>query len=421
METYLQMEKAVLATMLSESYLLTDSGVRKDYFTSRVHQNIFTCMEKQIAKNRPVDDVTLLTMMDPEGLGGANYVMDLKNYVRPAKFPKYVEVIREGWKEREKTKTLVAAIEQDWTIPEIQRVLDEVEKEGNTNGETSIRKDLIRMGERPFEEVEDEPTVPTGLEPLDTLLNGFQPAELTIIAGRPSMGKTDALNHFAIQAGIAGYQPIIFSLEMSKKSMIDRLISATGGYGRLRMRNPYKHFTKEQKARWLEVLGNLDYANIHIDDRAGIQVTEMRAVTRKIVHENPTMKPIIFIDYLQIIRGSDRFQNRTELVGEISNALKQMAKEFNCPVVCLSQLNRSVEARDDKRPRMSDLRDSGNIEQDADVIGFLYRDDYYNPDTTQPNILEIQIGKNRNGPTGTVYLNYIKETGVLYDRNWKRT
>ncbi len=417
MEKHLQIEKTVLGTMLAENYLIADGGVRKDYFTSHIHQNIFSSMQALMVKNDPVDDVTLLTTMNPASLGGANYVMELKNFIRPARFNQHVEVIREGWKAREKTKILVQAQEQDWAIEHIQQTLDAVENEGNLGSETSIQSDLVSMGERPYEDVAYEPSVPTGLAALDKLLNGFQPAELIIIAARPSMGKTDILNHFALQAGIAGYQPIIFSLEMSRESMVDRLVAATGGYSRLRMRNPYKYFTDKQKERWLTVIGNLDRANIHIDDRAGITVAEMRAVARRIIHDDTEVKPIIFVDYLQIIRGDTQYRNRTEVVGEISNMLKQMAKEFNCPVVCLSQLNRGVEIRDNKRPVMSDLRDSGNIEQDADVIGFLYRDDYYYPETDQPNLLEIHIAKNRNGPTGTAVVHYVKETGILYNKD----
>jgi replicative DNA helicase len=133
------------------------------------------------------------------------------------------------------------------------------------------------------------------------------------------------------------------------------------------------------------------------------------------IHTEPKRKPIIFVDYLQIIRGDSPSYNRTEIVGQISNDLKQMAKEFDCPVVCLSQLNRGVENRDNKRPVMSDLRDSGNIEQDADVIGFLYRDDYYNKETDMPGLLEIHILKHRNGPTGTTTVRYVKETGILHN------
>ena len=211
--------------------------------------------------------------------------------------------MREAWKNREKNKILIQAKERDWEIATIQEAFEALEKEGQWGSETSIKMDLVQMGERPYEAMQHMPGVPTGLMDLDKLLDGFQPAELIIIAARPSMGKTDTLNHFALQAGLAGYKPIIFSLEMSKTSMIDRLIAITGGYSRLRMRNPYQHFTDKQKANWLPTLGRLNEANIHIDDRAGLKVSEIRATARKVMHNEPKLKPIIFVDYLQIIRG----------------------------------------------------------------------------------------------------------------------
>ena len=305
-ERHAQVERTVLGTMLAENYLIADSGVKPDYFMSHTHKNIFSCMQALLAKSRPVDYVTLLTMMEPAALGGANYLVELTNVARPTKFDDYVEVMREGWKNQEKNKILVQAKENDWEIATIQEAFDALEKEGHMGSDTSIKMDLVQMGERPYEVMQHMPGVPTGLTDLDKLLDGFQPAELIIIAARPSMGKTDTLNHFALKAGLAGYKPIIFSLEMSKTSMIDRLIAITGGYSRLRMRNPYQYFTDKQKANWLPTLGRLNEANIHIDDRAGLKVSEIRATARKVMHNEPKLKPIIFVDYLQIIRGEYR-------------------------------------------------------------------------------------------------------------------
>lgn len=415
MKRHDQIEKSVLGTMLSENFLIVDSEVKPDFFISHKHKNIYQCMQDLMAKKRPVDFVTLLTMMDPTALGGANYLAELTNFASPTKFDSYVDMLLDKWKNREKNKILVQAQEGDWEIGAIQKAFEDLEKNGSAGLETSIKIDLMKMGERPYEPMQHILGVPTGLNDLDKLLDGFQPAELTIIAARPSMGKTDTLNHFALHAGFAGYKPIVFSLEMSKTSMIDRLIAATGGYNRLRMRNPYLYFTEKQKSNWLPALGRLDEANIQIDDRAALRVSQMRATARKIINTEPMLKPIIFVDYLQIIQGDYLHKNRTEIVGQISNDLKQMAKEFDCPVVCLSKLNRGVEMRDNKRPMMNDLRDSGNIEQDADVIVFLYRDDYYDKETDTPNLLELNIAKHRNGPTGTATVRYVKETGILHN------
>lgn len=233
-----QIEKSVLGTMLNENYLITDSGIKVDFFVSQIHKHIFQCMQELIANRRPVDYVTILTIMEPSALGGANYLADLTSFTNPTKFDSYVEVMLESWKNREKNKILVQAREEDWEIGTIQKAFEDLEQEGSAGLETSIKTDLVRMAERPYEPMEHVPGVTTGLCDLDKILDGFQPAELIIIAARPSMGKTDTLNHFALHAGLNGYKPIIFSLEMSKKSMIDRLIATTGGYNRLRMRDP---------------------------------------------------------------------------------------------------------------------------------------------------------------------------------------
>ena len=243
MERHEQIEKSVLGSMLAEPYLIVDGDVKLDFFISQIHKNIFDCMQALLAKQRPVDYVTLLTMMEPSALGGANYLAGLANFARPTKFDRYVDIMREAWKNRKKNKILIQAQEGDWEIGLIEKAFEDMEKECHAGSETSIKMDLVRMGERPYEAMQHVPGVPTGLNDLDKLLGGFQPAELIIIAARPSMGKTDTLNHFALHAGLAGYKPIIFSLEMSRTSMIDRFIAITGGYNRLRMRNPYTHFT----------------------------------------------------------------------------------------------------------------------------------------------------------------------------------
>lgn len=201
--------------------------------------------------------------------------------------------------------------------------------------------------------------------------------------------------------------------------MVDRLVAATGEYNRLKMRDPYEYFTETQKNLWSVTLNHLKNADIQIDDHSGLAVNEIKARARSIIKANPAKRPIIFIDYLQIIHPEGKPFNQTQAIGQISSELKTMAKEFGCPVVVLSQLSRAVEMRNDKHPIMSDLRDSGNIEQDADVVIFLHREDYYEREKEPTNLLEIQIAKHRNGPTGTITTIYSKETGKLYtfDKN----
>lgn len=410
-------EKSLLGTMLHENYLIADSNLEAAHFISQVHQNIFTSMVQLVSERKAVDYITLLTTREPIEFGGVNYLAELGSFASATKFEEYETIVLENWRERSKRQMMEQAQQEDWGIAEIQHALDKLMTQYTTTN-TSIKADLMQMAKRPFEQENSKTGVLTGLLDLDKLLNGFQDAELTIIAARPSMGKTDTMNHIALKAGWDGYLPIIFSLEMSRTTLIDRLIAATGNFNRLKMRNPYEYFTDGQKEKWMSTLGMLDNANIEIDDRAGMTVPQIRATARKIIKANRDKKPVILIDYLQIIRVSNPRDNQTQAIGQISWDLKQMAKEFNCPVICLAQLNRSVEQRQDKRPVMSDLRDSGNIEQDADVIAFLYRDDYYDKESESKNILEFIIAKHRNGPTGTVFASYVKDTGRLSNIAW---
>lgn len=410
-------EKSLLGVMLEENYLISDSGLDTEHFTSQIHRNIFSCMQELAITGKTVDYITLMTMREPTELGGANYLADLSNFANTVKFDNYREILVAHWRERKKAYILQQAQQEAWTIDNIQKALDDIQG-SDTEQNTSIMGDLVGLGDMPFKQSAVRKGVTAGLNDLDKMLNGFQRKELTIVAARPSMGKTDTLDHFAMAAGWAGYLPIVFSLEMSRETLLNRLIAAAGNFNRLKMRNPYEHFTDEQKNNWLPTLTHLSNTKIEIDDRAGLTVAQIRASARKIINANPNRQPIIFIDYLQIIRGANPKDNQTQIIGQISWDLKQMAKEFDCPVVCLSQLNRSVEARQDKRPMMSDLRDSGNIEQDADVIMFLYRDDYYDKESESKNMLEFIIAKHRNGPTGTVMAVYIKETGRLANVAW---
>lgn len=410
-------EKSLLGSMFQENYLITDSNIDTDAFTKQFHKNIFSGMRELASQSKAVDYITLLSTRVVAELGGANYVADLRNFANVAKFDDYRTILLNDWKERRKKNILVQAQSEDWSIFEIQKALDKIELDENAE-DTSIEQDLIAMAERPYKQPINETGILTGLLDLDKMLNGFHPGNLIIVAARPSIGKTDTMDHFALRAGWDGHLPIIFSLEMPKEDLIDRLIATTGNYNRLKMRNPYQYFSENQKSTWMQTMANLDQADIHIDDRPGVKVSQIKAKARQIIKKNPNKKPIILIDYLQIIQSEKQKTNRTEQIGQISGDLKRMARELNCPVVCLSQLNRKVEDRPDKRPMMSDLRDSGNIEQDADVIALLYRDDYYNAETEDKNTLEINVGKQRNGPTGIIKVAYIKETGRLLSIDW---
>ncbi|UYB50413.1 replicative DNA helicase (plasmid) [Lysinibacillus capsici] len=411
-------EKSILATMLKENYLITDSLIGETHFTTLVHRNIYNSMRHLASQGKSCDYITLLTTREPEELGGANYLKDLTNYHNPTMFDQYAATLLENWREGEKRNILFAAQAENWPIADIQKALAEIE-DINTESEIPFIQYLASIGELPYEVPSEPNGIYTGINDFDLMTDGLQEGELIIIAARPSMGKTDTFNHIALNVGLSGYFPIIFSLEMPKKTLTKRLIAALGNFNRNAIRNPYKYFSEPQKEKWLPTITELSQANIEIDDRPGITTAQIRAKARKWIKEKSHLKPVILIDYLQIIKGEEKAgRNQTQITGQISADLKNIAREFNCPVVCLSQLSRDVEKRNDKRPMMSDLRDSGSIEQDADVIAFLYRDEYYNKESDSKDIMEIIIAKQRNGQTGPISVIYKKETGKILNIDW---
>lgn len=250
--------------------------------------------------------------------------------------------------------------------------------------------------------------VSTGYSRIDKMTAGLQPSDLIIIAARPSMGKTSLAMNIAQHAAIVEKTGVaVFSLEMSKEQLVMRLLSSVGRIDSQRIRTGSLH--SDDWPKLTRAVGILSEAPIYIDDTPAISVLEMRAKVRRLASQNEI--GLVIVDYLQLMRGRGRIENRTQEISEISRSLKALAKEHNMPVIALSQLNRGLESRTDKRPMMADLRESGAIEQDADVICFIYRDEVYNKSEDNPEIglAEIIIGKQRNGPTGIVKLTFIKE------------
>lgn len=322
------MEKSLLGTMLKENYLIIDGDIQPELFQSQIHRSIYMSMQQLARKHQPVDYITLLTTVNPEEVGGANFLASLQTYADLEKFDVYLDLLKEEWREKEKHNLLLQASIHNWSVEEIQKSFDNLQMETVTV-DTDINNVIAKMAERPYIPMKESRVVPTNLKELEKLIVGFRQGELTIIAGRPSMGKTDVMNYFALTAGFAGFLPIIFSLEMSKGMLIDRLIAACGKISRLKMRDPYQYFSEKQRERWISILTDLSQTNIQIDDRAGLTVNQMRAQVRRLIHTYPERKPIIFIDYLQIIHSSNPNGNPTTIIGQISWELKQMAKEFD--------------------------------------------------------------------------------------------
>jgi replicative DNA helicase len=265
-------------------------------------------------------------------------------------------------------------------------------------------REAFRQIERLYERRELVTGVPTGFVDLDKMTAGLQPSELVIVAGRPSMGKTALCLNLARYAAVEAQVPVaVFSLEMSKEQIAFRLLGTEAKieFGRLRS----GALARDEWPRLTRAAGTLARAPIFVDDTPALGIAELRAKARRLKREHKL--GLVIVDYLQLLRGRRDAERREQEISEISRSLKALAKELSVPVVALSQLNRQVESRGDRRPQLSDLRESGAIEQDADVIAFIYRDEVYHPDTTEKGVAEVIIGKQRNGPTGVVRLAFL--------------
>ena len=411
------LEQSLLGTMLEHNYLILDSQLTLDMFFDQNHRALFAMMRELALENHPVDFFSLDARYKKDIQIGMPYITELIRFSNPEKFDGYVQLQRDIWREKKKKQILVQATESDWKIPQIIQQLDETQLNGDVH-DTTVMQQLIDMYERPLIEQTIPGLIVPHIKDLAALIDGFRPGEVTILAARPSMGKTDVMNNLALYAGWNNHLPIIFSLEMSTPTLLDRFIATEGNYPRLKMRNPKQYFNEQQIKNWPLALERILKANLHIDDRSQLTIAQIRAQARRIIRQQEGCAPIIFIDYLQIIKSDNDQDFSAIATSKISRSLKQMAKELNCPVVCLSQLNRNVESRGNKRPMMSDLRDSGSIEQDADIIIFLYRDSYYKDEQTENlDLLELIIAKNRNGPTGTAYALYNRMTGHAKSRD----
>ncbi len=386
-------EKTFLGSLMKAEYLLKETVIKPEHLQNTRHKEVLRRMValKQAGKN--IDLIMLSTLPDLESLGGMSYLSELFSFADLEKFDGTEKLILNQWKEREKRNILSVAAMNDW---EIAKVIAELEKinQIKMDDHTSLQQALVNIYEAPWEDQKRLKGVTTGIKKLDEVTGGFQSGEVTILAARPSMGKTDVMLHFAKMSGWEGFLPLVFSLEMPEKLITSRLMASTGGFNRAKMRDPKRMLNQNQKNKWSDVIGDLSETHMQIFDGAGQTIAEIRAKTRKLLHQFPDKKPILFIDYLTLIRSAQFYGGNSHLqITEISKSLKTMAKDFDCPVICLAQLNRSVESRANKRPMMSDIRESGSVEQDADVILFLYRQAYYDKDT-KDHSLEIIVLEN---------------------------
>ncbi|AGF79331.1 primary replicative DNA helicase [Desulfocapsa sulfexigens DSM 10523] len=419
-------EQSVLGTILLSDHSLStvlELLVSDDFYKDN-HKLIFEAMIVLFERNEPQDIITVSNQLKDlnqlEKAGGVGYLATLTSIVPvTANLLYYAKIIRQKAVLRNliSVNTDIASRcyeEQgdiDTLVDEAEQAIFEIARSKSDKSFTPLKNivpEAFKTVELLYSRKEQITGVPTGFPDLDRMTAGLQPSDLIILAGRPSMGKTAFAMNIAQNAAI--FQKIgtaVFSLEMSKEQLTMRLLCSTGPVDSQRVRTG--RLQNEDWPKLTRAVGMLTEAPIYIDDTPAISVLEMRAKVRRLAAQYPL--GLIIVDYLQLMRGRNSSENRTQEISEISRSLKAMAKELKVPVIALSQLNRSLESRPDKRPMMSDLRESGAIEQDADVICFIYRDEVYNKGEDNPNkgIAEIIIGKQRNGPTGTVKLTFIKE------------
>ena len=423
----IEAEQSVLGAVLLENEAINNvlEILATNDFYSEAHRRIFSAILELSEKNEPSDLITLSNILKDknqlDSVGGVSYLATLvDNVPSAANIAYYSRIVKEKAILRGLigTATEIITKSYDTTGSDIENILDEAEHAIFEISENKIKpafhpikeiiKDSFRTIEELYEKKELVTGVPTGFEKVDDITSGLQKSDLIIIAGRPSMGKTAfALNiaqHVAIERGTS---VALFSLEMAKEQLAIRMLSSEAKVDSQRLRKGFLGETDWPKLT--TAAGRLSEAAIFIDDTPAITVLEMKAKARRLKAE--TGLGLIMLDYLQLMRGSRFSDSREQEISEISRSLKALAKELNVPVVAMSQLNRKVEDRTNKRPQLADLRESGAIEQDADVIAFIYRDEVYNrsEDNPEKGMAEIIIGKQRNGPVGTVKLAFLEK------------
>ncbi|MCC7384787.1 MAG: replicative DNA helicase [Deltaproteobacteria bacterium] len=408
-------ERAVLGSILlsNEAVYTAIEALQPDDFYRPAHQLIYRAMLDLVTRSEPVDNITLQAKLKGENqleaVGGLAAIVELAEVVPTAAHIKhYAELVRDKATLRKlinaSTQIATSAFEggrADDVLDQAERMVFDVSMVKARRGVAPISdivKDAFRRIEILYEQKKEITGVATGFIDVDRMTAGLQPSDLIIVAGRPSMGKTSFAINMGSNAALREQTGVaIFSLEMSKEQLVMRMLCSEGRIDLARMRGGF--LEESDWPKLAKAAGTLSEAPMFIDDSGSLSVLEVRAKCRRIAAEKGL--GLIIVDYLQLMRGSPNAQSREQEISEISRGLKSLAKELNVPVIALSQLNRSLEQRADKRPVLSDLRESGAIEQDADVIMFVYRDEVYEPKEENRGIAEIIIGKQRNGPIGT--------------------
>lgn len=407
---------------------IADHITGEDFYDAR-HKHIYEAVTRLYERRDAIDVLTLSDQLQGAGLldavGGASYLTELTNFVpTAAHVEQYADIVAQKALRRRliKTSQAITQLGQDESreikelIEEAETSLFQVSQQHVKQSITSIEDILASSFERLDDLHKDKAKIrgiPTGYADMDDMLAGLQRSDLFILAARPAMGKTAFVLNLAHNVAVQAKEPVlIFSLEMSKEQLVDRLLSMESGVDAWALRTG--NLTDSDFEKLSMAMGTLSEAPIYIDDTPGVTVSDLRTKARREAHLRPL--GLIIVDYLQLMSGGSKFggsDNRVQEISEISRGLKGVARELNVPLISLSQLSRSVESRSPQIPQLSDLRESGSIEQDADVVAFLYREDYYNPETDRKNIMDVLIKKHRHGPVGNVELYFDRDKQLI--------
>ncbi|HSD55704.1 MAG TPA: replicative DNA helicase [Candidatus Saccharimonadales bacterium] len=420
-------EASLLGAILIDADALVkiaDSVSSIDFYDPR-HQKIYEAITQLYERRSPIDVLTLADQLKTNQaldlVGGASYLTELTNFVPTASHvEQYANIVAQKSLRRRLIKASSSIVELGYDESRtLKELVEEAEQSLFQVSQTHVKQSIVSIETilaDSFERLDDLHKdkakvrgVPTGFRDMDDVLAGLQRSDLFILAARPSMGKTAFSLNLAHNVATLSKQPVlVFSLEMSKEQLVDRLLSMESGVDAWALRTGNLNDTDFEKIG--NAMGTLSEAPIYIDDTPSITVSDLRTKARREAHQHPL--GLIIVDYLQLMSGGSKFggsDNRVQEISEISRGLKGIARELDVPLIALSQLSRSVENRNPQIPQLSDLRESGSIEQDADVVAFIYREEYYNPETEKKGVTSILIKKHRNGPTGDVDLFFDKE------------
>lgn len=429
-------EDAVLGSFFLEPDLIKECKLKPEDFSPGRNFNMYWTLKDLDRQGIPIDVVSVSGRIGSkiDKVGGIGRLIELSDAVpSTANFKQYCKIVEEH-SLRRKVKQMgerltVSAVTEDdpnTVVKEILNDLMSIEEDKNEQDDGEIQEALMDMYSELESATGDITGIPSGIRDLDRLTGGYQDGDLIIVGGRPSMGKTAVVVNKAIKAARGPSNPngdiaVIFSLEMPKNQLIKRMAASLNSIDLQSMKTAGKTFGDEDWKKLNNSVSELSKSDIKIFDKSGIDVGYIWAKCRKLKRQNPGRRILVIIDYLQLIQGDKAYLgNRTQEISDISRMLKGMARTLGMPVIALSQLSRGIEQRQDKRPMMSDLRESGQIEQDADIIEFLYREDYYDKESENKNILEIIIAKHRNGPTGVVSVAFVKEFGKIVNIDWSQ-